>query len=267
MTTPTLNDYLQHFGIKGQKWGVRRSNPSGGSGGGSKSSAETTPVSSIKRSQLKGVTDSKGSQVSLKRGQFVNEKGDKLSYDAVEARITLKKLSENPSKVSTKELQTLITRLDTEQKYSKLNPPPPRKGDFLKAALKETGQKRIKDVLESTSRTKMNQQLEKLGFETVGKSKKSDVDSEAVAKAVSDGIKKAKDDIAASSSRSKTDNSQAGGGNTQNSKGSSNNAGGKPPPPRYQQTYNPPGNTPKRRELANPTPIITLEENPDGSFG
>lgn len=85
-----VNDVLAHHGIKGMKWGVRKAadvstgSGSGGSGAGTRRAADSEDV------------------------KAVNKAKDKL--DAHGTRV-----------LSNEELQRVVTRMDLEQKYSKLS--------------------------------------------------------------------------------------------------------------------------------------------------
>ncbi len=78
-----IEDFLEHYGVKGMKWGVRKR------------------VSNA-------VTKARG--------------GPKLpdSADAAEAKVSKKKAKNNVGSLSNKELQALVTRMNLEQQYSRL---------------------------------------------------------------------------------------------------------------------------------------------------
>lgn len=112
-------DVLQHYGIKGQKWGLRRKNPSGGSSG-------PEPVT-VKVKGGKGIVKTKGGG-----GQLPSE-------DAVNAAAYKQKAkSSSVAALDNKELQALVQRMNLEQQYAKLTAEPSRA---------DKGQKFIKSVL------------------------------------------------------------------------------------------------------------------------
>lgn len=91
------NAELEHYGIKGMKWGVRKNRVSGPSSAPAKSKSTMSP--DVKRvSEIKSKVKSKGR--------------DSLSND---------------------EMQDLVKRMNLEQQYSNLNPNKAKKGmDYLK---------------------------------------------------------------------------------------------------------------------------------------
>ena len=94
-----VEDFLEHYGTKGMKWGVRkkRTVPSG-----------PAPV-----------------QLDARPGQRVTAKGGsgyKASSDALSAvKAGQKAKSSSTDSLSNKELQALVTRMNLEQQYSRLS--------------------------------------------------------------------------------------------------------------------------------------------------
>lgn len=108
----SLDDVLQHFGVKGMKWGVRRR--------GSTSSGPTDVV----------VTSRGGKKVKTAGG-----KGHGPSDDAVTTAVARQKAKKSSTdSLSNKELQALVSRMNLEQQYSRLAPQ-----STGKAALKFVG--------------------------------------------------------------------------------------------------------------------------------
>jgi ribosomal protein S18 acetylase RimI-like enzyme len=114
-----VNNFIEHFGVKGMKWGVRRDR----SGGGSSKPAPSTDavrVNAYKKTVKRGGTNA----------------------------------------LSTKELQDLVTRMNLEQQYSRLQPPSKTSraakfaADVLVNAGKQQATKMVNDAL--------SKQLEKL---------------------------------------------------------------------------------------------------------
>lgn len=90
--------FLEHHGVKGQKWGIRRNNPSGG--GATEVVARTRPGKTVKVSG-----------------------GKKLPAhaDAIQAAVARQKAKKSSTdSLSTKELQDLVLRMNMEQQYRQL---------------------------------------------------------------------------------------------------------------------------------------------------
>lgn len=94
MANDNAHDFLEHYGIKGMKWGRRRASSDDDST--SKSSVSVTPIEKPKPS-------ADASAVSTYKSR--------VAAGGVDA-------------LSTKELQQLVNRQNLEQQYAKLNPAP-----------------------------------------------------------------------------------------------------------------------------------------------
>jgi hypothetical protein len=94
MADNNANDFLEHYGIKGMKWGRRKASSDDGSP--SKSSVAVTPIEKPKPSA---------------DASAVNTYKSRVAAGGVDA-------------LSTKELQQLVNRQNLEQQYAKLNPAP-----------------------------------------------------------------------------------------------------------------------------------------------
>lgn len=104
---------LFHYGIKGMKWGVRR--PEGPDG---------TVSSGVAAKRTRGEDDS-------------------------ENYTTSRSLKKNPiSTLSNQELQDVVTRMNLEQQYNRLNPKKTSKGrKIVEDALTEVTKQVVKDVV------------------------------------------------------------------------------------------------------------------------
>jgi hypothetical protein len=94
MTKNNSNDFLEHYGIKGMRWGRRRA----------LSNVESSSTSSVKATPIeKPKASADASAVSTYKSR--------VAAGGVDA-------------LSTKELQQLVNRQNLEQQYAKLNPAP-----------------------------------------------------------------------------------------------------------------------------------------------
>lgn len=131
-----VSDILSHHGIKGQKWGVRRTHPSA-SGGGDRA-LNPTPSSRLK-AQVKKIKDthdkSLGEPTPVVAKPVVSKKTGKAGIattggerqpahpDAITAAAASAQLHTSGIKsLSNKELQDLATRLNLEQNVNRLDP-------------------------------------------------------------------------------------------------------------------------------------------------
>jgi hypothetical protein len=95
-----VEDFLAHFGVKGMKWGVRRTSGSGGEGG-------------------------PGEVHVVKRGKVLKTTGGKKldpADDAVRAAVAKQKAKKSGTQaLSNKEYQAMISRMEMDQKYLNLS--------------------------------------------------------------------------------------------------------------------------------------------------
>lgn len=94
-----ISDFIEHYGIKGMHWGVRRVNPSGSSEVSVKTRTKPSPT-----------------KISTKGGEHLPAHPDAVAARVVEQK--LKKSGQNA--LSNKELQQLATRLNLEQQVNRL---------------------------------------------------------------------------------------------------------------------------------------------------
>lgn len=108
-------DFLEHFGIKGMHWGVRRKNPSG----------------------------SEKIRVDAKAGRKVTATGGSRhapSKDAIETAKNKQRAKKSTTDaLSTQQLQQLVKRMQLEQQYAELKAKEPNKF--------KQGQNTVKDIL------------------------------------------------------------------------------------------------------------------------
>lgn len=114
--------FLEHYGVKGMKWGVRKSEP-----------RVAVPTST-----------------SHKPGDFVRAKGGQnqpASEDAVRvAGVRQKAKASTTDALSNKELQDLVTRMNLEQQYSSLMQKSDRRSKGAKFVNKILGNAAARDV-------------------------------------------------------------------------------------------------------------------------
>lgn len=135
-----VDDVLAHYGIRGMKWGVRRSNPSASGGNGSGDSRRNAA---------------------------------EISEDAKAALVARAK---PPYSLSNKEMQTIITRMNLEQQYDRLTatpPPPPspsappsrkaKTAKFIGDLLIDVGKTELKRVVKGQAAISVENGLRKSG--------------------------------------------------------------------------------------------------------
>lgn len=97
------NEYLEHHGVKGMKWGVRRYQNKDGS---------LTPAGKKRAAKLKE------EYTSLTGKRMVRSKASSTPKKTEETKPKTKSVKE----MSDAELQATVNRLNLEQRYSQLNP-------------------------------------------------------------------------------------------------------------------------------------------------
>lgn len=120
-TEERVDDFLEHFGVKGMRWGVRRD--SAGS-----AQAVTTKVTPGKKVSATGGSGLHPSDDAI-RVAGLKQKAKKSSTDAL----------------TTKEMQDLVQRMNLESQYSKLQHSSSGK-KFVKKLMSKDGQKKMKAV-------------------------------------------------------------------------------------------------------------------------
>lgn len=115
--------YLQHYGVLGMKWGVRKQKPSSGTG---------------RRRSSSGSSSSQKSNVGIMKTfsqRLARLKKSKAAKKSVNSEKP-KKPTKNIKKMSTEDLQNKISRLELEKKYRD-----------LKNSEKSRGKKVVEDIL------------------------------------------------------------------------------------------------------------------------
>lgn len=141
----TSEEVLSHYGVKGMKWGVRRSEH-GGASSGSVSSRAVAKVNATKTAIKKDIAERTSTETTVraKPGQLVRVVGGVKNtphVDAVNARV-----SEQIAKKSTldalsnKDLQHLVNRMNLEAQYRNL---------AVKETRKSAGEKAVGELLAS----------------------------------------------------------------------------------------------------------------------
>ncbi len=125
-----VEDYLEHFGVKGMKWGVRRGDNAGGD-----SRLGTSYQPGTNQVQLWGARKSAGLYVN--RGRQLGRPVSPEASRARELQGQVKKYG--TQSLSNKDLQDLVTRLNLERQYSNLSQPKVSSGrKFVNEVLRDS---------------------------------------------------------------------------------------------------------------------------------
>lgn len=152
------SNYLTHYGIKGQKWGIRRyQNPDGSlTSAGRKRYSDSGGIRGAV-SKVKNAVTRRGSssKAAAKKKQEEKEEKEKETLEQKKDRVlksrSAKELYENADLFTTQELQSAYNRLSLERNISSLVPKDVNKGkQFVDNAIKTT--KTLNDAIDTGSK-------------------------------------------------------------------------------------------------------------------
>lgn len=129
-------DILEHHGVKGQKWGVRRSAAELSGGRAARKAAKRSPI--VTTSHTPG-----------KRVQTVGGKSLPAHEDAFKTAVSKQRAkSSTTDALSNKELKDLVTRMNLEQQYSNLAKGKKSEGQaYIENQLKQAGNQALPKLL------------------------------------------------------------------------------------------------------------------------
>lgn len=150
-TDVTVDGFLEHYGIKGMRWGVRRDNPSGKSGGSSKNKKTKpktvkTPASKDRRKSAEKIdlVLPSGRVVKSVRNTRTNNararSTESINKDKIDSLIKEFGLSS----LSNKDLKAYAERVELEARVNKLNPP--KKNPAVELLKKQAGEMARKEA-------------------------------------------------------------------------------------------------------------------------
>lgn len=152
------SNYLTHYGIKGQKWGIRRyQNPDGSlTSAGRKRYSDSGGIRGAV-SKVKNAVTRRGSssKAAAKKKQEEKEEKEKETLEQKKDRVlksrSAKELYENADLFTTQELQSAYNRLSLERNISSLVPKDVNKGkQFVDNAIKTV--KTLNDAIDTGSK-------------------------------------------------------------------------------------------------------------------
>ena len=152
------SNYLTHYGIKGQKWGIRRyQNPDGSlTSAGRKRYSDSGGIRGAV-SKVKNAVTRRGSssKAAAKKKQEEKEEKEKETLEQKKDRVlksrSAKELYENADLFTTQELQSAYNRLNLERNISSLVPKDVNKGkQFVDNAIKTA--KTLNDAIDTGSK-------------------------------------------------------------------------------------------------------------------
>lgn len=103
-------DYLQHHGVKGMKWGVRRDRLTTSSGDGK---------IRVQRQKRDAVNDLRTTKKIVDNASTVINESRKLSNVTINTKAA-KQINKNVSQMSDQELKNVVNRLNMEERYTQV---------------------------------------------------------------------------------------------------------------------------------------------------
>lgn len=131
----TYGDYLEHYGIKGMKWGVRKSDKS--------TNVSGNTVRSSKRGKIKGVELSSDNKKSA-----TQPSDDKTKASILEQKIK----SGSTDVLSNKELELVVNRKNLEKRYAEVTSKEKERGltGFGRSVVKDLAKDYAKNAMRNT---------------------------------------------------------------------------------------------------------------------
>ena len=131
----TYGDYLEHYGVKGMKWGVRKSDKS--------TNVSGNTIRSSKRGKIKGVELSSDNKKSA-----TQPSDDKTKASILEQKIK----SGSTDVLSNKELELVVNRKNLEKRYAEVVSKEKDRGmvGFGKSVAKELAKDYTKNVMRNS---------------------------------------------------------------------------------------------------------------------
>lgn len=157
------NTELKHWGVKGQKWGVRRYQNKDGSltpAGQKRYNKEMEKLKAEEKIlKTKARTQAKLGKLDSKR-QELDELRKQVSKDNKSETSKTKPAKKSVKDMSDEELRSVINRIDMEKRYSDLTAPQKSKGNkFINTILKDVAAPAATDLAKQLAKSFMTKYL------------------------------------------------------------------------------------------------------------